>query len=288
MTEETDLDPVCEKCTYKKSELDYLRTLKVLVATPAYGGMVNANYMLSMANVSLFSGHEQLQIVTMCVSNESLITRARNSILTNFLDDESYTHLFFVDGDIGFKWDSLINMLLHKKDVVTGAYPMKAVDFANALKAKDWQEAQQKAIHYVINPLVKEGTVDQVDIIDGLISVKDAGTGFMCISREAINQLLEAYGDEIEYFTDQTNVSNTGEVIQSKKAAYALFDTSIEKETGRYLSEDYTFCRRWQSIGGTIWLDPTIILDHYGTYCYKGYPYLSTMIHSGDPTAASS
>ena len=288
MTEETNLDPACEKCSYKKSELDYLRTLKVLVGTPAYGGMVNTNFMVSIGNVMLFCGHENIELVLVTVANESLITRARNSILTTFIDDESYTHLFFIDGDIGFKWDYLINLLLHKKDVVTGAYPMKAVDFASALKAKDWQEAQRKSIHYVINPQIKEGTVDQVDIVDGLLPVKDAGTGFMCISREAINQLLEAYGDDIEYFTDQTNVSNTGEVTQSKKAAYALFDTSIEKETGRYLSEDYTFCRRWQSIGGTIWLDPTIILDHYGTYCYRGYPYLNTMLNlDGTETASS-
>ena len=41
----------------------------------------------------------------------------------------------------------------------------------------------------------------------------------------------------------------------------ALFDTMIEPETKRYLSEDYTFCRRWQQMGGEIWMDPTIASD---------------------------
>ena len=51
---------------------------------------------------------------------------------------------------------------------------------------------------------------------------------------------------------------------------YALFDTLIDPDTRRYLSEDYTFCRRWQEIGGTIWMDPSINLDHQGTYVFKG------------------
>ena len=49
---------------------------------------------------------------------------------------------------------------------------------------------------------------------------------------------------------------------------YALFDTMIDE--GRYLSEDYTFCRRWQRMGGKIYVDPNIILDHVGTYTFKG------------------
>jgi len=51
---------------------------------------------------------------------------------------------------------------------------------------------------------------------------------------------------------------------------YALFDTIIDPDTRRYLSEDYTFCRRYQELGGTIWLDPTINLDHQGAYLFKG------------------
>ena len=41
-------------------------------------------------------------------------------------------------------------------------------------------------------------------------------------------------------------------------------------ENGRYLSEDYTFCRRWQNMGGKVYVDPHVILDHVGTYTFKG------------------
>jgi hypothetical protein len=46
----------------------------------------------------------------------------------------------------------------------------------------------------------------------------------------------------------------------------------IDPKDRRYLSEDYTFCRRWQEIGGDIWLDPSISLNHYGSFCFQGNP----------------
>jgi hypothetical protein len=43
-----------------------------------------------------------------------------------------------------------------------------------------------------------------------------------------------------------------------------------DPETNRYLSEDYTFCRRWQQIGGKIWIDPKTKLTHIGSYTFNG------------------
>jgi hypothetical protein len=61
---------------------------------------------------------------------------------------------------------------------------------------------------------------------------------------------------------------------------HALFDTTID-EDGRYLSEDYTFCRRWQKMGGTIWLDPEIVLDHFGTIVYMGNKFMTMEVSDG-------
>jgi len=55
----------------------------------------------------------------------------------------------------------------------------------------------------------------------------------------------------------------------------------IDPVDRRYLSEDYTFCRRWQEIGGDIWLDPSISLNHYGHFCFQGNP--SAIIQWNDP-----
>ena len=41
-------------------------------------------------------------------------------------------------------------------------------------------------------------------------------------------------------------------------------------DDNRYLSEDYTFCRRWQKTGGEIWLDLSTRLNHCGSYTFEG------------------
>lgn len=261
----------CNYCGMVKENLEYFKSLKVMIATPCYGGNANSNYMLSLTNLYKVVGCEHLDFVTYVVSNESLVTRARNTIINAFLDDKSFTHIFFIDADIGFHHGDVFRLLTYRKEVITGAYPMKTVDYGKTIGATTWQEAAKAATHYVINPVYKEGTTDQVEMIDGVIKVLDAGTGFMCIARSAVDKLVEAYGDEISYKMDQTTVTKEGETIFVDKKAYAIFDTSIEASTQRYLSEDYTFCRRWQSIGGDIWLDPSVELNHYGTWGFMGF-----------------
>jgi hypothetical protein len=73
------------------------------------------------------------------------------------------------------------------------------------------------------------------------------------------------------YKADQKTRLEDGTIERSTNKLHALFDTSIDLKTDRYLSEDYTFCRRWQSLGGKIWIDPTVVLTHHGSYSYQGY-----------------
>ena len=51
---------------------------------------------------------------------------------------------------------------------------------------------------------------------------------------------------------------------------YRFFDVLAEPGNGRYLSEDYAFCRRWQSIGGQVFIDTRSSLEHQGLRTYSG------------------
>jgi hypothetical protein len=44
----------------------------------------------------------------------------------------------------------------------------------------------------------------------------------------------------------------------------------IDQVTGFYLSEDFSFCRRWTDMGGEIWVDYTSRLEHVGLMVYRG------------------
>jgi hypothetical protein len=264
---------------FTKEQLDYLQTLKIFIGTPAYGGMTSSFYTQSIAQLFKIAGAYGIEVGIETIANESLITRARNSIVADFLDTD-YTHLFFIDADIQFSPIDVFRLILHKKDVVSGAYPMKGINWPNTIGATTPEEASERSTSYVINfhpDAIKEKTEEgdfKVSLVGGLLAVYDTGTGFLCINRAAIEKLIETYGEEILYKGDSQTVEKDETIVKKEKTFYALFDTSIDLETERYLSEDYTFCRRWQSLGENIWVDPEVVLNHIGMNIYRGYNFL--------------
>jgi hypothetical protein len=122
-------------------------------------------------------------------------------------------------------------------------------------------DLESAAMDYVVRWRDKDSIVER----KGFVSVRYAGTGFLLISRQAINRLCEAH-PELRYTTiDVQADSQTGTLNR-----FALFDTFIEAETRTSLSEDYSFCRRWTDLGGKIWLDTQSTLTHTGPFTFVG------------------
>jgi hypothetical protein len=222
-----------------------------------------------------FFNQHQIPLAFGTIANESLVTRARNVLLAYFLNSD-YTHLLFIDADIEFQVEDVLKLYAHNKDVVVGAYPKKGVawdriksnlaDPNNKEKVLTDREIAAFGSDYAINFKFVDRETKTIGVENGLIKLHDAGTGFMMIKREAILKMIKAY-PEFKYNND-VNINNA----DLKDQFYALFDTMIDPIDRRYLSEDYTFCRRWQEIGGDIWLDPSISLNHYGHFCFQGNP----------------
>ena len=262
--------------SFSEQDLEYLRETKILIATPAYGEQVSVYYARSMMQLFSFAAKYQLPISFITVGNESLVTRARNSLVHDFMESGA-DRLMFIDSDISFDPMDVLQLALHRQDVVAGAYPVKGLSWERAVKKKTAIEVREATINYVINvpddvAATEKNDKISVELKNGLLEVLDAGTGFMMISRYAIDMLIKAYGTDMQYKTERSVVGKDGLVKKETGTYYAIFDTSIEPETERYLSEDFTFCRRWQNIGGQVWVDPSIVLDHHGSYTYRGYP----------------
>jgi len=255
--------------------VEEIRKSKFFIATPCYGGQLNEPYFRSVIKMMTFFNGHQIPLAFGTIANESLVTRARNVLVAYFLASD-YTHLMFIDADIEFQTEDILKLYAHKKDVVVGAYPKKGVawekiranltDPANKDKTLSDRDMASFGSDYAINFKFVNKETKTIGVENGLIKLHDAGTGFMMISREAILKMIKAY-PELKYNND-VNISNA----DLKDHFYALFDTMIDPVDRRYLSEDYTFCRRWQEIGGDVWLDPSISLNHYGHFCFQGNP----------------
>ena len=251
-----------------------LKGTQLVVCTPCYGGNVNERYVQSMFTLVAMCQLYGVGLSLVTMANESLVTRARNELVNNFLAlGDKATHMMFIDADISFRPNHVIEMLLADKEIVTGAYPLKEIMWPavqNLLKEKPnatLDEVEKVAVPYVINVSKpdpnKVGQKESVNVVNGLIEVYDAGTGFMLMKRDVLLKMIEAY-PETRYYTDRDMT-----VPKEQRVRYALFDTLID-EDGRYLSEDYTFCRRWQAIDGKIYLAVNVALDHVGTHIFKG------------------
>jgi hypothetical protein len=241
-----------------------LKGKHICIATPCYGGQVFQNYLLSI--VKLIYACQQLDINLSFIirGGDSLIPRTRNSIVAEFLASPDYTHLLWVDADIGFEPTAVLRLLQYDTDVAAGVYPMKSLAIPDTVPADmTREEFLIRYSRYPFNPNNGRVTIDE----DGFVEVLDAPTGLMMLRREALLKMVDAYPDlrivadampGLEHIADQIEQYN-----------YRFFDVMTE-ENGRYLSEDYAFCRRWQKIGGQIFVDVTSKLTHQGTYVYQG------------------
>ena len=246
---------------------------KIFVGTPCYGGLITTEYFKSCMQLVALAATQKIELQFATIGNESLITRARNTLVQLFMDGD-YTHLLFIDADLAFNPDAVIRMLEYDKDVVTGIYPRKTIDWIkvkNKLKQKpeiSEDELLAASLQYNLNV----ADPNKIMLEKGFIEVMDGPTGFMMIKRSVFERMADVYPD-LKFVPDQhINQPHETEFDYHKTSNwnYTFFDTMVEPETKRYLSEDYAFCRLWQNMGGKIYADIISGMTHYGNYAFKG------------------
>lgn len=233
--------------TQEQAEL--LRKMHLQIALPTYGGMMYTETATSLIKFFMYAQKIGLPLSLDTMVNESLISRARCHLSAKFLENSVATHLLFIDSDIGFEPEYIFKLLLHDKDIVGGLYSKKNLP-----------------TDFVVN--VSPEHVDaegKLQAINGLIPVSRLGTGFMLIKREVFNKMMVAYPQ-----TKFTN--NIGLDPKFNPFCFALFDCAISPDTHEYLSEDWLFCARFRAIGGEIYADPSIRLNHCGSFVFPGDP----------------
>lgn len=251
-----------------------LKKNKVFVATPMYGGMAHGLYIKSCLDLQSILGKYGVDIKFSFLFNESLITRARNYLVDEFLRSTDFTHLLFLDSDIHYNPQDILALLALKKDVIGGPYPKKSINWGNIAHAArnhpDMKPSELETLvgEYVFN--VVKGT-QQFQVTDPL-EVMEIGTGFMLVQRQVFDKMREAY-PYIKYKPDHVGQKH----FDGSRYIHAYFDTVIDTKdspTGggseRYLSEDYMFCQMWRKIGGKVFLCPWMKTQHIGTYPFSG------------------
>jgi hypothetical protein len=252
--------------------IEELRKRKIFVATPMYGGMCTGQYCKSSADLAILSSKYGMDVRFFYLYNESLITRARNYLVDEFLRSDC-THLMFIDADIGFDPDDVIALSViaetgSDKEIVCGPYPKKCISWEKIKKAvdrgfadKDPQQLEKYVGDYVFNPTDGQESI----ALNEPVEVLEGGTGFMIIQRGVFEKFKTAY-PHLSYKPDHVRTEH----FDGSREIHAYFDCVIDPKTKRYLSEDYMFCQYSRDAGMKVWLCPWMKLEHQGTYVFGG------------------
>ena len=238
---------------------------KIFVATPMYGGMCAGFYTQAIIQLLTTCQANGVDVEYSFMFNESLITRARNSLTHAFMQTDC-SHLMFIDSDIKFRAEDVIHMIRAEKDILCGIYPKKEINWYSVKAAMDrgvpFDQLKSHTGSFVVNLVNYVGEVTVP--INTPVEIFNGGTGFMLIKREVFDKL----GELVPSYSN--DVVDLGGKMKQSEPIKEFFTTSIEPGTNRLLSEDYHFCRIWRESGGQVHAAPWCQLSHIGTYAFEG------------------
>lgn len=255
-----------------KIEIAELQKRKLFLAVPMYGGQCSGMFARSVADLSATCTRYNIPLQLYFLFNESLITRARNYCVDEFMRSGA-SHLMFIDSDIGFNPQDVLALLAlmddeSPYDVMGGPYPKKCISWEKIKQAVDKGVADENPNvlekyvgDYVFNP---KGGQNEIPLGEP-VEVREIGTGFMMVRRKTFEKYHESYPNQW-YKPDHVRT----DAFDGTREIMAVFDCIIDPESKRYLSEDYMFCYNVQKMGMRVWFCPWMQLQHVGSYVFGG------------------
>lgn len=202
---------------------------QVMIGTPCYDGKVDCLFADSLAKT--LKAANGANICPVYMPHEALIQRARNDLL-KIAAETQVDDLIFIDSDQAWNPEWFFGLLGHPVDVVGGAVRKKSDD-------------EQYNVRSVTFPVPADPTT-------GLLLVDSVGTGFLRLSKRAINAAWNA----------------APEYQDGNKHSRMAFDVRVID--GNLHSEDTVFCGALKALGFAIHVDPTITCSHVGSKTWSG------------------
>ena len=216
----------------------------LLIATPAYGCQLHTDYFSSMVALLRGAMKSNINVDFLHIGNQSLVPKARNSLISYFYQNKQYTHIVFIDADMGIPNDCIPKLLKHKVDVIGVPVPLKGYNSDGS-------------------PVLNIGKILNITK-DGLVETTHVGNAVLMFSRKAVNALIK----ESKQYEDNPEYSR-GQTLGNK--AWDVFYVGV-MEDGVYRPEDYSTCYKLKKLGFKIYLDMTIPVKHNGMHGFQTTP----------------
>lgn len=224
--------------------------MKIMIYTLFQQGQCYFNYAMSLVDLCKLIDSTGNQYIIHCEANEALVQRGRNAACAKFLESDCDV-LLMIDADIGFNADGVMKMLDMKKQVAAAPFVVKRQDWELLIPAlENGMDPSQVICQYAHYTPDKE--------IDPTIpfEVERIGTGLISIRREC----LEEMKDSVQQYHD----------YQCGLDVWDWFGLTKNEQRNSLMSESYSFCELYRSIGGRVWAVPFIKTSHMGPMIFSG------------------
>lgn len=214
-------------------KIEELQKRKLFIATPMYGGQCAGMFTKSCNDLAALAMHYKVEAKFYYLFNESLVTRARNYCVDEFLRSDC-THMIFIDSDIAFNPNDVITMMAlmdHEDeecpyDILCAPYPKKCISWEKIVQgvntgiADENPEILSKYVgDYVFNPA--DGG-DQINLTEPT-EVLEGGTGFMMFTKKGLQSYADNY-PQLSYKPDHVRTQH----FDGSREITAFFDALID------------------------------------------------------------
>ncbi|MFH1605300.1 MAG: hypothetical protein ABIH03_15500 [Pseudomonadota bacterium] len=207
---------------------------KVLLGTPCFDGRPEAWYMDSVLQTIELCARRGIVVKPILMSYDAMIQRARNDLLKLALAS-GFDDILYIDADEVWQPQWAVALIEHDVDVV-GAAVRKKTDNAELYNVR------------ARSPFMP------VDAKTGLWIVDGIGTGFVRLSRKAMQALWDS--------------SEADEYVDNGKINRMVFNVAVVNRV--LVSEDNFMCNRLAAAGFNIYIDPSFTVSHIGPKRYTG------------------
>lgn len=220
---------------------------RIFVFVPAFGGNItNATFLTTHALQQMFSAKG----IGGGISTLSFpdIAELRSMAFTIWYDTmPDVSHLLMIDSDMGFPPDMVLDMILHDEPLVGTVYRQRKEEISWAGSGTGTPTTERRT-----NFMVVEGV----------------GFGCTLIRRDCGDKMVQAYPELIDTRISLHPAKGTLQTAGANRLI-RLFEKLDVPDRG-LISEDLSFCIRWNRLGGKVWGAIGYRVSHVGMYDYAG------------------
>jgi hypothetical protein len=240
-----------------------LSLIKITIATPAFGEVFYTPYVQSLFRLMRAFQQRRWESTFGSIAYAD-IAESRNFLLTHWFDKTDATHLLFIDADMGFPAQLVLDMVEFGQPLVGVVYPKRQIDIERIAEAVAAGEPARRAIarghDYIIR---KKRGLSISSPRKGFMQVDGCGAGVFLVARTAIETMLKKLPE-----INDTRAKTSSPLAANLDRLIRAFEPV--RVDGALLSEDFSFCHRWKLCGGEVWVNTAHPVEHIGLHRFSG------------------